>query len=297
MISTQQKFIEFDDSAFTRLRKSLLRTKGSQKQKTFLESARDDQEFLKTFLEIDKVGAEEPSIISCRLTEDEFKQMPIGTEQAIYKSLETLTPSIACRSTFWANVTLSYIKKKRIKAIFLAANGGTVGTGAERIDRALYDTTKQAPQTIDACVRAILRRLGGLPEIRGNRSVYVDCPLARAWWHERIITQASGSDKRVEQEVRLIVRFNQTYWEKLIDRMVFRNSTFGSEEIRGSLLRNLAHINEHQEADLSSTKLLQRVCRRAAAFQGRLELSVLDVNEIDSIMEKAIQGVLEQEKG
>ena len=35
-------------------------------------------------------------------------------------------------------------------------------------------------KTSTACVRTVLRRLGGLPEVRGNRSVYVDCPFARA---------------------------------------------------------------------------------------------------------------------
>ena len=145
--------------------------------------------------------------------------------------------------------------------------------------------TADAAKRIDACVRTVLRRLGGLPEVRGNRSVYVDCPFARAWWRERIIAQAADGDEQCARRVRKVVRIHQTYWEKLVDRIVFRNSTFGSTNIRNALLRTLAQfLTTNPDSHLSSYQSFQRLCRRTTAYQGRLELSILSDIELDELM-------------
>ena len=128
----------------------------------------------------------------------------------------------------------------------------------------------------------MLRRLGGLPEVRGNRSVYVDCPFARAWWRERIVAEAAGGDDRSARHVRRVVRIHQTYWEKLVDRIVFRNFTFGSTNIRNALLRALAHfLRDNPDSDLTNYQSFQRLCRRTTAYQGTLEMSVLSDTELD----------------
>ena len=40
----------------------------------------------------------------------------------------------------------------------------------------------------------------------------------------------------------MVLRINQTYWEKIIDRIVSRNSTFGSEEVRAAFILALAEL-------------------------------------------------------
>ena len=118
----------------------------------------------------------------------------------LYSSWSYVAPALACRSTFWAAVTLNHVRHGLIDSAFLAANGGNLPGGAERIDFALNDRSNSGPQRVDNCVRTVLRRLGGLPEVRGNRSVYVDCPFARAWWRERMIEQASEGRDDVARE-------------------------------------------------------------------------------------------------
>ena len=290
MNAQETGFRELSDRAYTRLRKNLLRSKGSDRQREFLESVRDRTAFLDCFEAVPTVGATDAALTRDPITESEFKDPPTDTEQALYKSWGTVTPATACRSTFWAHVTLAHIKKGRIEPVYLAANGGNLPGGAERIDFALRDETAKGPQHIDSCVRTVLRRLGGLPEVRGNRSVYVDCPFARAWWRERLVEQAARADPERADQVRRIIRINQTYWEKLIDRVVTRNSTFGSTNIRNAFIKALAQfVQSNPDSDLINAKGLQRLSRRASAYQGTRELSILTDTELDVLMDAVVR--------
>lgn len=276
---------ELSDSDYSSFRRSLLKEKGNARQRDFLAKVRDTSQFLDLMLSLPTVGANDAELAPYPMTESEFKDPPADSEQTLYQAWSSLTPAVACRSTFWANLTLQHIRSQRIESVFLAANGGNLPGGAERIDFALNDGTSQAPQRVDSCVRTVLRRLGGLPEIRGNRSVYVDCPFARAWWRERMVEQAANADSMVASQVRAVLRVNQTYWEKLIDRVVFRNSTFGSASIRNAFIRVLGrHLESNGGSTLSTTAGLQRLCRRATAYQGVRELSILDDGELDELM-------------
>ena len=280
---------ELTDADYTRLRRSLLREKGSDRQMEFLEKVRYTAQFLDYVSGLPTVGSLEVDLAPYPMTESEFKDPPADTERELYVSWAALRPSVACRSTFWACLTLEHIRNGYLQSVYLAANGGNLPGGAERIDFALDDRTSQGPQKIDSCVRAVLRRLGGLPEVRGNRSVYVDCPLARAWWRERMVEQVARGDEEVAAQVRAVIRISQTYWEKLVDRIVFRNTTFGSVNIRNAFLRALAQILDHDpKSGLSSSSALQRICRRATAYQGSRELSILDDDELDVLMQAVV---------
>ena len=284
-------FKELSDSDYTRLRKKLLRERGSDRQREFLRVVRHTEEFVKWFSTVPAVGTCDAATLPDPLTESEFKDPPPDAENMLYTAWSAVKPAVACRSTFWAHVTLEHVRKGRIESVYLAANGGNLPGGAERIDFALQDKTTKAPDGIDACVRTVLRRLGGLPEVRGNRSVYVDCPFARAWWRERMVEQAADGDQEIAAYVRSVIRIHQTYWEKLVDRIVFRNSTFGSTNIRNAFIRALAQfIQSNPETELAKTDGLQRLCRRATAYQGNRELSILNESELDALMGAIVSG-------
>ena len=278
-------FVELSDVEYTSFRKSLLRTKGSGIQRSFLDDARDTGRFLERMAGIPTTGTVSAPVVPDRLTENEFKEPASIIERALNETWAALPPAIACRSTFWARVTLDHLQSGRIQSPYLAANGGSLPGGLERIDHVLADTSDRAPRLIDLCVRTVLRRLGGLPEVRGNRSVYVDCPFARAWWRERWVDHASRGDHEIARHLRAVVRTSQTYWEKFVDRVVFRNSTFGAENLRSAFLRALAEAaRDNPETELLQTGAIQRLCRRATTYQGRLELSVLNDADLDAMM-------------
>ena len=284
---------ELKDSDYTRLRRNLLRTKGGPLQRDFLEAVRNNQAFLDYIRsETSTEGSYELPLSPDPMTEDEFKAPPGDTEIRLYESWSQLTPRIACRATFWANFTCRHIEAQKIDAVYLAANGGNMSGGAERIDRALMETGDTQLKMMDSAVRTVLRRLGGIPEVRGNRSVYVDCPFARAWWRERLVNQTAQGDIRLAVQVRRVIRIHQTYWEKLIDRIVSRNSTFGSLNVRNAFLQSQAcFIAANPGTALCETKVLERTCRRITVHQGTRELSILDDGELVAIMDAVIHSL------
>ncbi len=214
---------------------------------------------------------------------------PADTEQTVYETLANLSPATACRSTFWASYTCDSIERNQIKAVYLAAKRGNLSGGAARIDRALRGQSEPDAKVIDDCVRTILLRMGGIPEARGKRTVYVDCPFARAWWREWIVEEVAGRDDDIARLVGNVLRINQTYWEKIVDRIVSRNSTFGAVEVRKAFLLTLALEVESAREDgrvsrLEKPKHLGRSCRRVAAHQGMRELSLLGPQALEELV-------------
>jgi len=281
---------ELVDADYTKFRKSLLREKGSDRQTEFLEAVRETGSFLNHVAEIGVTGDRDAETLAEPLTEHEFKDPPGGIEQAIYALYPppTVPPAVACRSTFWARVTLTHLRSGRIESSYLAANGGSLPGGLERIDDALADRTADRNGKVDGCVRTVLRRLGGLPEIRGGRSVYVDCPLARAWWREHFVGQAMRAGAAPGPALRPVVRSSQTYWEKFVDRVIIRSPTFGSENVRGAFLRALAQLAENNPEAKFLSEDMQRLSRRAGVYQGRRELSILDNADLDEMMAEVV---------
>ncbi len=82
---------------------------------------------------------------------------------------------------------------------------------------------------------------------------------------------------------------SQTYWEKFIDRAVFRNSTFGDENLRCAFLGALAlFVRDNPKTKILSTDTFKRLCRRVSTYQGQRELSILDPGELDDLMMRII---------
>lgn len=284
MIGTD--FKEFDDATFSRFRRRLLRTKGSAEQRAFLAAVRNGTDFARVIRdELMTHGSVDQGLSPEALTENEFKQPPRSTEMELYGAWSGLTPRIACRTTFWANLTFRHIENGRIQSSYLAANGGNAGSGAERIDKVLQESGDGAAGLIDKCVRTVLRRLGGLPEARGNKSVYVDCPLARAWWRERVVNEVADGDLERAKRVREVTRLKQTYWEELVVLVVSRNSVLGSREVRDKLILSLAGVSR----PLLTTKNLRATCRVVGALQASRELSILGERELQDLMDQVVR--------
>ena len=285
------EIFEFDDAALSRFRRRLLRTKGSFEQRDFLSAICNDGSFLQVLNDnVSSQGSHEPELSPEPLTESEFKQPPVNTEEELYNTWSFLTPRVACRTTFWAKLTCRHIECGRIKASFLAGNGKPNASGIERIERANQSEGDEGAKLVDDCVRTVLRRLGGLPEVRGNRSVYVDCPFARAWWREHLVSEVSKGNKDIIPDVREVTRINQTYWEELVVLVVSRNSVLGSREIRNRFILSLASlIVRKTNSPLRVAKNLRNACRMVGAIQASKELSVLNYSELQGIMNEVVR--------
>ncbi len=288
-------YAEWDEAGYTRLRRSLIRksAKGADVQREFLEAVRDTPDFLLYMEEhLDLREGTELEPLAERMSEAEFGNPPSDTERRLFDAWQELTPRIACRVAFWGRVTFRHIEQGRIESTFLAGNGGGTVTGAQRIDTALSATGEESPKSMDACVRTVLRRMGGLPEVRGNRSVYVNCPLARAWWRERLVAEVTaGEDDELQRHIRTVVHpESQQYWEELVTFVVSRNSVFGSVEVRNILVRTLARaLDRSPTSSLRRATGLKQVCRAVSIVQASRELSVLPYDHVAQLMETIVQ--------
>ena len=287
-------YAEFDESGYTKLRRSLVRkgAKGAPAQREFLTAVQETGRFLAYMnVAVDVEDGVELEPLADRMSEAEFANPPSDTERRLFDGWRELTPRIACRTSFWGRVTYRHIEKGRIESSFLAVNGGGNVTGAQRIDAAFAATGEKATLLLDGCVRTVLRRLGGLPEVRGNRSVYVNCPLARAWWRERLVAEvATGEGEGLEREIRAVVHpESQQYWEDLVTFVVSRNSVFGSVAVRNVLIRRLAKVlDDDPRSRLRTTDELRRVCRTVSAIQASRELSVMPIEEVSAMVNHVV---------
>ncbi len=288
-------YAEFDDAGYAKLRRSLIRksAKGSTEQREFLTAVRNSDSFLAYMNDAVAVQeGEELEPLADRMSEAEFGNPPSDTEQRLFKLWNKLTPRVACRTSFWARVTCRHIEEKRIESSFLVANGGGHVCGARRIDAALSATGEKSTSQMDKCVRTVLRRLGGLPEARGNRSVYVNCPLARAWWRERLVADVAN-DEGQERAFRTVVHpENQQYWEELVTFVVSRNSVFGSVAVRNILIQTLAKVlDDNPDSPLRKADELKHLCRSVSSIQASYELSIVPLEDVQTIMWDVVETV------
>lgn len=281
------QYQEFDDGTYTSLRKSLLKEKGSPFQKKLVSALRDKKSFLEYIKnEIEITEGKETPCLNERLTESEFKESPKIIEQDLFALLKEIPPANACRAAFWAMVTLQHVKAGIIEASFLAANGSSQSGSLERIDQAL----KQGNKTeLDSIVRTALRRMSGLPEARGNRSVYVNCSFARAWWRGYLSEEVCQNTSAQHKNVYKTLSISQDYWEKLIMLVVSRNSVLGDSKVRIALIWALSDlVNKWEYENLFIGKNLEKITRRIGIRSAWQELGVFSIEELKQFVEQEI---------
>ena len=284
-------YAELDSGKYTRFHKDLLLVKGGEVQLEFLDELADARRFVDLVrTKAPTVNGESVAIVSGKhITEQSLKDPPKNVEAMIYDNLRDVPPRVACRASFWAEVTLRHIEEGAIEdPRWLVANGGQTETGAERIEKARAEKDpERRNRRIDACVRTALRRMGGLTVARGNRSVFVDAPFARAWWRERMVSRILERGAAVEDQsalVEVVKRQTQTYWERLIMMIVSRGSVLGSVDVQDAFINSLAkRFRGGSETKLRDADTLRDALRRFSAISAARELGALEFSEIGAI--------------
>ena len=287
---------EFSDSDYPAFQKRLLDKKEIILRETFLDSVRDDQTFIKWVEDRVELADEGDAfeLWASHLSEAQYKELPKADEKELFEKWKSLTPAQASHETFWGYVTLGHIERGIIKATHLAASSGISPSGLERIDQAL---SSGQDELIDSAIRTILRRLSGL-RARGARSVYVDCPFARAWWRNHIAHQIHKETGADLNRIIEVLTVSQDYWERLIVLIVSRNSVLGDNKIRTALIWALSErINDRSNVNLFSSSALKTVSRQIGRRAALLELGVFEIDELkEQIMKPIISRVLESEQ-
>lgn len=292
-------YAERDSEAYTRLQHRLIRDKGSRIQLDFLEAARDKRSFLEFMDSHDVVTTDGRMVepFGGVLTEQSFKELTEGQERTAWEKWAYVPPRTACRTSFWAEVTLRHVEAGSIEEPYwLAANGGKNESGEERIDRALAEKGEKRAKLMDDCVRTVFRRMSGLPVERANRSVFVNPSFGRAWWRERLVARISRREGVEDRTTLLnVVRCSQEYWERLVAMIVSRGSVFGSEDVQDAFVNSMAkHFKAVPGTPLKNTKPLTYALRRFSNIAASRELGVLDFDEIGEIADTLLAGVHQQ---
>lgn len=284
--SASDSWRELDDASYTELRRELLRKKGSEVQRDFLESLKGSSAFASLIRgRVQFTEGDDPPVLQTQLTESEFVKPPANTEQNFYRTWHDTTPAQASRTTFWGNVMLQNIEAGIIEPCFLISSGTSSVGAMGRI----YDVLKAGNEKqIDDLVRRCLRQFSGLPE-RGARSVYVNCPLAKAWWRCYLAHEICDCSKATFKDIHQVLRRSQEYWERLIVLVVSRNSIVGDSKIRSALVWALSELDDSKApSDAFVVKGLERIGRAIGIRLAWQELGVLSVPQIKDVMHKEI---------
>ena len=286
---------EAEYTSFTALRGSLLGEKGSEFQRDFLEAAKDTQAFIELIDdEVSVVKGRPVELFTKPLTEQSFKEMTADQERDAHLLWQDVPPRIACRVSFWAEVTLQHLREGVIRdAYWLAANGRRNEGGEERIDRALAENGEARKKMMDDCVRTILRRMSGLSTARANRSVFVDASFGRAWWRERLVARVAEREGAEQKSVLSdVVRINQQYWENLVMMIVSRGSVLGSLVVQDAFVNSLAaHVRTEPDSPLRNANSLKIALRRLSNLTASRELGVLSFEEIGRVVRDLLEQV------
>lgn len=285
-----QAYRALDADKYSELQRDLLKVKGGELQRAFLQTLKDNSEFT-AFIENRCPTTEGDNLptFGGALTEASFKDMPQDQEKRVYELWRDVPPRTASQASFWASVTLEHIREDKIaEATWLAANGNINESGEERIDHALAKSNSDADnRAIDNCVRTALRRMSGLPIARGNRSVFVNPPFGRAYWRERIVQNIlDRNDATADRSALLdVVRRSQQYWENLVMLVVSRGSVFGSEDVQAALINTLAiHFQRNPNTPLQTATQVSTIGRRISNIAASRELGALPFPEICDII-------------
>ncbi len=283
-------FIEFRDDDYTTFRKNLIKEKGSSLQLEFIKEARNSLSFV-NWIET-KIGIEDkgnPLVLwATPISDSDYRDLPTSIERQLFDAWKSITPAQASQETFWGYVTLQHIKQGIVEATHLAADNNGLLNGLGRIDNALTGRDKS---TIDSVVRSILRRLGGLPEARGSKSVYVNCPFARAWWRGYVAKQVCEETDADPDKVIETLRHSQEYWEQLIVLIVSRNSVLGDTNVRTALIWALSELVSDGRDNGDNKKYFQgatikKISRQIGVRAAWQELGVFPVRELKPIIEQ-----------
>lgn len=222
---------------------------------------------------------------SSPLTENEFANPPQDTEESIFNSLRSLSRRWASSNAFWTSYHLVMIETGLIEPNYLA-NRQASQSGRARIEKALGSQDKKP---LDDCIRTILRRIGGLPEVRGYTSVFQDCRTSRAWWRGYFANEVHKELGTDRDKIWKVLRTNMI-WEQITGHVVERLTVLGDGKILIPLLACLADMDPIPNDRATIQDFLRRIGQRTA-YQMMGTLSPRENLEIiKKILENSVHG-------
>ena len=180
--------------------------------------------YLRRCLSLDGTQIEAPPFPRAALTPNEFRDPPRELENELAQAWRgQMQPAQASQPVFWLLCHIDWLEQDRF--------------GADR----LASSFTASAVSLDDQTRTFLRRSGGLPHIRGNISVFSDCPLARSWWRCRIVDavvdDAGGEISR--EDAHRVLHDYRPVWETLVRLSLRQITVINQPRARAALVAAL----------------------------------------------------------
>ena len=95
--------------------------------------------------------------------------------------------------------------------------------------------------TDDQRTRNLLRRVGGLPHVRGKVSVLSDSPISRAWWRGNVALEIAEAMADVSTlnpaDIHRVLHSNNDAWARLVGDSVHRITVLNQPRARAALVK------------------------------------------------------------
>ena len=254
----------YDSAALTDFIHTAIAKPGGDFQSEILHRILEGDGFVEWLDQQIKFGTGEQDIVfpaeSVKLEAGEYVGFTKETIRMYYLAWKELQLSDTSSSSFWAYVTRQAIVKNIVSPHSLALSsteGSSLkdSTGKHKIEGTLSFSGDKPIKQMDHRIRNFIRNLCGFVP-RGARSIYQDCPFARAWWQCYVAQSVSPNDW--EKEI-LPVLWERGLWREISEKMASSLTVIGDVRIRSGIILHLREQREDRWIGKNVEELLSQV--------------------------------------
>lgn len=235
--------------------------------------------YLRDVLGIDSTSQLKAPPLPRMLDPSELRDPPLQLELEVFCSWsELVSAREASNPLFWMRCHLDWIEQGQFGEQLAQAFLGTLASGAEE-------------KTSEAAARNLLRRLGGLPHVRGKVSVLNDCPLSRAWWRGYVAADAA---RHCEESLdpltaHRVLHSSNDAWARLVGDSVRRITVVNHSGLRAAFIAS--YPDARRDGEPVPAQELQAAVRLLARQGPAIIFGSLNCQSLLALASDAIEAV------
>ena len=232
--------------------------------------------YLRVQLGIDTEESIEAPSLPASIDASEYRDPSFKLERTLTEFWEGLVPRRdASRPVYWTIAHIRWLED------------GLLG---DQIEETLLRGGGR-DSTDDQRTRNLLRRLGGLPHVRGKVSVLSDSPMSRAWWRGKVaseIAESTTDDLNMSAtDVHRVLHSHNDAWARLIGDSVHRITVMNQPRVRAALVK--LYEGASRDGQPVQPLEMQSVARLLSRHGAVLALSHIDWNDLSELAREAFE--------
>ena len=215
-------------------------------------------------------------VLPVHIDASEYRDPPFNLERTLSKSWDGLIRRRdASRPVFWTLAHIRWLEE------------GQLG---DQIEETLLRGGGR-DSTEDQRTRNLLRRVGGLPHVRGKVSVLSDSPISRAWWRGSVASEiadaAAGDPTLSAADVHRVLHSHNDAWARLIGDSVHRITVMNQPRARAALVK--LYEGATREGEPVRPLEMQLAARLLSRHSVALAFEHLDWDELADLAREALE--------